>query len=631
MKTLAILISNIGTGTNLQAIIDAIESKKLNSQITVVISDTKETPGLKRAKKHKIKIAISPEKENLLLLLKKYEPDYIVLAGWKQIVTNDVIDAYKNKILNLHPGAVPDTKDGKVKNPDGTTALWNRGKLAEKAVQNFLDQKATYAGSSVHFLTHDFDFGPVLERGFVKIKKGDTVESLYSRLKEKEHEIYINALKTLCATTVMVIDGGGRGAALIDAYDKSKYVDKLFAIPGNDLMEINVTKPLKIFPNLKTTSVKEIIEICKNEKVTLVDVNQDNAVAAGLVDALKEARIQAIGPTQKAGQIEWDKSWSRNFMVRHRIPHPSFKVFDSTKKGTDFIKLQKEGAWFIKASGLAGGYGVLPASNNSEALERIQELSQRFGNAARTYLIEEWLVGEEFSSYAICDGEHFKILGHAQDNKRLEDGDKGPNTGGIGSTSPPLVVTKGVIKQIEKIFEKTIHGLKIERRPYVGILYLGAMLVGKKVYVIEFNSRWGDPEVEVILPSIKNDIFELSNLALSGNVKNASIKHDNKYRLLVTACAKGYPFDLSNSLGKQISGIKETSKLKGIKIYGSGVKQKNGKYFTSGGRLFHIVAEGNNVLDARKIAYNALSKIRVEGNNLHYRTDIGFRDVNRMK
>lgn len=631
MRKLAVLISNYGTGTNLQAIIDATKKKRINAKIVTVISDTKDALGVKRAKKHKIKIAICSKKENLLPLLQKYQPDYICLAGWKQIITDVVIDTFKNRILNVHPGLIPDTLNSEVKNPDGTKALWNKGKLTEKAVQNFLDQKTTYAGSSVHFLTHEFDFGPVLERCFVRIKKNDTVKSLYSRLKIKEHEIYIKVLKGLCATTVMVIDGGGRGATLIDSYGQSKHVDKLIAVPGNDLMEINVTKPLKIFPELKTTSIKEIIEVCTKNKVSLVDVNQDNAVAVGLVDILKEAGVQAIGPIKKAGQIEWDKSWSRNFMVRHKIPHPSFKVFDSIKKGEDFIKSQKESAWFIKASGLAGGYGVLPASNNSEALERIQELSQRFGNAAKTYLIEEWLVGEEFSSYALCDGESFKILGNAQDNKRLEDGDKGPNTGGIGSTSPPLVVTKNVAKQVEKIFEKTVKGLKKEGRPYVGILYLGGMLVGKKIYVIEFNSRWGDPEVEVILPSIKNDIFELSNFALNGSIKNANIKHDNKYRLLVTACAKGYPFDLEKSLGKQIKGIEKISKLKDIKIYGSGVKRKNGKYFVSGGRLFHVVAEGKNMQEARKKAYNALSKISVEGNNLHYRKDIGYRDLERMK
>lgn len=198
MKRLAVLISNVGTGTNLQAIIDAVEAKKLNAKVVVVISDTPEAFGVKRAKKHRLEVAICKSKEELLTLLEKYNPDFIALAGWKRIILDEVIDAYKDRIINVHPGLIPDTEDGLVKNPDGTGAIWNKGKLAGKAIQNFLDQEATYAGSSIHFLTHEFDFGPVLTRGFVKIEKGDTVDSLYGRLKKVEHQMYVESLQKLC-------------------------------------------------------------------------------------------------------------------------------------------------------------------------------------------------------------------------------------------------------------------------------------------------------------------------------------------------------------------------------------------------------------------------------------------------
>lgn len=197
MKKLVVLISNKGTGTNLQAIIDGIESGKINAKIVAVISDTQDAKGLERAKKHNLPIEISPKKEDLLALLQKLNPDYICLAGWKQIVTNQVIDAFPNKILNLHPGLIPNDINGIVKNPDGTNALWNRGKLAEVAIQNFLEDN-TFAGSSIHFLSYDFDFGPVLARTFEKILPTDTVESLYSRLKEKENQMYKDALEKLC-------------------------------------------------------------------------------------------------------------------------------------------------------------------------------------------------------------------------------------------------------------------------------------------------------------------------------------------------------------------------------------------------------------------------------------------------
>jgi phosphoribosylglycinamide formyltransferase 1 len=192
-----VLISNAGTGTNLQAIIDGVAAGKINGQIVAVVSDKADAFGLERAKKHNLPIEICPKKENLLPLLQKLNPDYICLAGWKQIILDEVILAFPNKILNLHPGLIPDTADGIFKNPDGTDGLWNKGMLTDKAIQNFLDQHATYAGSSIHFLTLEFDFGPILGRCFEKILFDDTVESLYKRLKEKENRLYVEVLSKL--------------------------------------------------------------------------------------------------------------------------------------------------------------------------------------------------------------------------------------------------------------------------------------------------------------------------------------------------------------------------------------------------------------------------------------------------
>jgi len=199
MKKLAVLISDGGTGSNLQAIIDAIEKKVLNAEIVIVMSDTPDAYGLQRAKKHKIPTMIVSKKDDLTKLLhSKYDVDYIVLAGWKMIISNKLIDAFENRILNLHPGLIPDTMDGKVKCPDGSVGEWNRGKFTEKALKQFLDNNDTYAGSTIHFLSHTFDFGRILKRCFVKIEKDDTVESLYDRLKNEEHAIYVESLIRLC-------------------------------------------------------------------------------------------------------------------------------------------------------------------------------------------------------------------------------------------------------------------------------------------------------------------------------------------------------------------------------------------------------------------------------------------------
>lgn len=199
-KRLAILISNAGTGTNLQAIIDGVKSKKIDAIIACVVSDTEKSLGLIQAKKYNLPIKIVPKKEELLNVLKKYDPDFICLAGWKQIIVNKVIDSYKNKILNIHPGLIPDTVNDAVINPDNSIALWNKGKLTNTAIKNFFGNNATYAGSSIHFLTKEFDFGPVLGRVFEKIKASDTIDSLYARLKKKENQLYVKALIRLCNT-----------------------------------------------------------------------------------------------------------------------------------------------------------------------------------------------------------------------------------------------------------------------------------------------------------------------------------------------------------------------------------------------------------------------------------------------
>jgi len=198
MKKLAILISDAGTGTNLQAIIDAVKTKKLKAKIELVVSSSKDALGLKKAQENKIMTMVVDKKNNLKKIFEDYQIDLIVLAGWKLIISQSLISAFKNKILNLHPGLIPDKMEGVALNPDKTNGLWNRGKLTDIAIKNFLDKKATYAGSTVHFLSNEFDFGKILNRCFEKILPNDTLESLYKRLKKKENKIYVESLKHLC-------------------------------------------------------------------------------------------------------------------------------------------------------------------------------------------------------------------------------------------------------------------------------------------------------------------------------------------------------------------------------------------------------------------------------------------------
>jgi phosphoribosylamine--glycine ligase len=438
-------------------------------------------------------------------------------------------------------------------------------------------------------------------------------------------------------TIVAVIDAGGRGAALVDAYAKSPLVDEIIAIPGNDLMKFVTSKPVHTYPDLKTTSKDEILKICQEFQVSFIDVAQDNAVEAGVSDLLRENGFKVFGASKAAGQLEWDKAWSRDFMVKNDLPVPAYQVCSSEEEGLKFLQSQKDQAWFIKAAGLAEGKGVIPARDNAQAIEAIKEMS-RFGNAGATYLIEQALVGEEFSAFAIADSGGWQYLGAAQDHKRVDDGDLGPNTGGMGCATPPLVVDQNIRAQIDEIFNKTFAGLKKEELEYQGVLYLGGIVVSEegqeKVYIIEYNARWGDPEVECILPGIENDWYQIG-LAVSDNrLSQIKITNDGRTRIAVAGASLGYPEDYSKVKGREILGLSEFIKSEDLKIYGAGVKIKDGKYIASGGRLFYVVASGKDTREARDKAYKALETISIPGENqenlLHFRKDIGYRDVDRL-
>ncbi len=321
-------------------------------------------------------------------------------------------------------------------------------------------------------------------------------------------------------------------------------------------------------------------------------------------------------------------------MQQYAIPQPEFFVFDDLEKALVFLDQQPDQPWFVKASGLCEGKGALPAKNNAEAKGRIVEL-QKFGDAAKIFLLEKWIksdgeIAEEFSAFAVCDGSTIQIVGYAQDHKRALDADEGENTGGMGCSTPPLVIDDNIRKQVLDIFKKTCEGMKQEGRPYKGILYLGGILIGGKVYVIEYNARWGDPEAEVIILGIQNDFYLLSMAVATETLSSITLQTDGKARVSVAFCAKGYPEDYTMVKGKKVLGIEEVSTLQGVTLYGAGVKRVDGTYVVNGGRILHVVGEGKNVLEARNTAYKAIAQLKIEGNNQHFRKDIGWRDVKRL-
>lgn len=448
--------------------------------------------------------------------------------------------------------------------------------------------------------------------------------------------------------TVAVIGGTGREHALVDQYADSPDVERVICIPGNPMMLRNTKKEIVIFPEYKgkkltTTSVLEIVEICKRNGVDFVDVAQDNAVAAGVADATREIGIPTIGFGKKAGKLESDKGFSRDLSEELGIPIPEYAVFTSERAGIEYLKTHAEMRRAIKAAYLAGGKGVSSAKNNKEAGVKIRELRRNFPDAASKYLLEEWMLnddgtpGEEFSAFFIFDGKNWKFLGAAQDYKMSGIGDEGENTGSMGGNSPTLIYTKEIANQTEEIADKTFSGLKKKGIASQGVLYVSGIILEqkgqKKVKLVEHNMRLGDPEAQLIVPGIGN-LFEINMAAAQGDLSNVTVKTDEKKRVSIAGAARGYPGDYSGAIGKIVEGLDEIMKRDGIRVFGAGIgMDEDGNYIVSGtnGRIFHIVGKGETFIGAREKVLAAMGRATIEGNNLHYRPDISWQDIQRER
>lgn len=621
---IAVLISNAGTGTNLQAIIDAVQNKTIAAKIAIVVSDTADAYGLVRAQKHHVKTHILQKKENLALLLKDYKVDWVALAGWKKIISDEMIQTFHNQILNLHPGLIPDTFDGTVTNPDGTMCLWNRGKFTDAAIQNFLQTKATYAGSTIHFLSHQFDFGPVLGRCFEKIRTNDTVETLYRRLKLKENALYVAVLKKVCNKNVkkkiLIIGSGGREHAIGWKLAQSPQVEKLYFAPGN-----GGTAQLGENIPIKAEDIPGLLGWAKENTPDLVVVGPEIPLALGIVDELAKLKIPAFGPTTKAAQIETSKVFAKNFMQKYGIPTARFATFADFKKANQYLETIDYQV-VIKASGLAAGKGVIvpqSASESREALVRIMQLKE-FGEAGNEVIIEERLSGEEVSLLAFTDGKTIVPMPPAQDHKRLLDGDRGPNTGGMGAYARAPICPPGMVGQIVRdIIRPAIYGLAKEGIRYQGVLYAGLMLTDKGPKVLEFNCRFGDPETQAILPLLKTDLVSIFESCIAGNLDTTAVQWKKEAALCVVLTASGYPHAYAK--GMEIKGIDRAASFSDIIVFHAGTSGGNGHLHTTGGRVLAVTGLGENLSVSQNKTYSALKRISFDG--VYFRTDIGNRAI----
>ena len=434
--------------------------------------------------------------------------------------------------------------------------------------------------------------------------------------------------------TVLIIGSGAREHAISSAYEKSPRVGKIVVAPGNDFIAYKRKKEIIVEKECGAQELQKIYETAKKHKADIVDVAQDNALANGTVDFLKKRKFTAFGPTKHAAEIEWNKAWSRSFMVRKSIPAPEVRIFSDGETAVEHLKHvyaeRPDKPLYIKASGLCAGKGALKAENLCEATWCVRRMKD-FGDAGKTFVIEDGLEGEEFSYYAISDGKTYRVFKSAQDNKRVFNNDEGEQTGGMGVVSPAKVTEQFAAEIVGKQIERALNGMRQEKRKYKGILYLGGIISDGKPMTIEYNARWGDPECQTILPSLDMDYAELVLACCEERLDDAIMRYDKKTRVCVVGASRGYPNDYSAVKGKKIHGLDEAMATPGATVFGAGVDICEGEFCANGGRLFSVVGEGKDVIEARERAYAAISKISVEGNNLHYRTDIGWRDVERSR
>ena len=415
---------------------------------------------------------------------------------------------------------------------------------------------------------------------------------------------------------VLVVGGGGREHALIRKIKESPKVDSIACCPGNG----GISYDAECYP-VSATDIDGVVNLAKEIKADFVVVAPDDPLVAGMVDALNDAGFATFGPKSNAAIIEGSKVFSKDLMLKYNIPTAEYKVFDKADDVISYLKEKNEFPAVIKADGLALGKGVIIPETLEEAVAGVKEIMEDkiFGASGNNVVVEEFLTGPEVSVLAFTDGKCVKPMVSSMDHKRALDGDKGLNTGGMGTVSPNPYYTDEVAKEcMEKIFIPTIEAMNKEGRTFKGCLYFGLMITPKGPKVIEYNCRFGDPETQVVLPRLKTDIMDIFEAINTETLCDLDIQWDDRACTCVIMASGGYP--KSYPKGLEISGL-ENGQLDGVTVYHAGTAIKDGKLVTSGGRVLGVTALGDTLEDALKKSYDAVDKIKFE--NAHYRKDIG--------
>ncbi len=418
---------------------------------------------------------------------------------------------------------------------------------------------------------------------------------------------------------ILVIGSGGREHALIWKLSSSSRVDKIFALPGNG----GISELAEVV-NIGVGDLEKIADFVKQNKIDLTIAGPEAPLAGGIVDLFDKRGLKIFGPSQKAAQLEGSKVFAKQFMKEFNIPTAEFEVFSDYYKAREYIET-KNFPLVVKADGLCGGKGVFVVDDLDAAIDALDKIMKEksFGSAGDSVIIEEFLSGEEASIIAISDGENLTALASSQDHKQIYDGDKGPNTGGMGAYSPaPSAEGEVFEKTIEKVLYPVIKGMNAKGIPFKGVLYAGIMIVEKEPFVLEFNVRFGDPETQAVLPRMKSDLVEVIIAALEGRLECFEIEWHKTSCVTVVLASGGYPG--SYEKGKRIFGLNKVKELKDVVVFHAGTKKVSPSpeefYVTAGGRVLNVTALGKDIKEAKGKAYEAADLINFD--NMYYRKDI---------
>ena len=420
---------------------------------------------------------------------------------------------------------------------------------------------------------------------------------------------------------ILVVGSGGREHAIIKKLTETNAKLELFAVPGNG----GIAKISECFKDIKTTDIEKIVELTKREKFDLVFVASDDPLSLGLVDEIEKIGVRAFGPVKNAAEIEWSKVFSKGLMKKYNIPTAEYEAFDNFESAESYVKSGIKFPVYIKTDGLALGKGAIRAENQVKALEILKYMmrDKAFGDSGSRVVIEEELIGQEITVLAFCDGTTVKPMVASQDHKRAFDGDKGENTGGMGTFSPSRIYTREVADYCMKnIYLPTIAAMQKEDRKFKGILYFGLILTADGVKVIEYNARFGDPEAQVVLPRLKTDFLEIIDAVIDEKLDKINIEWEDNAAVCVIIASGGYPGEYKK--GYEISGIDEIEQADGFTVYHAGTAlDENGRVKTSGGRVLGVTAVDKDLPSAIKKVYGEIDRISFK--DMFYRKDIGVK------